>query len=230
MRRSLNGQSNSSRPRPHLTSIRVSSRNFLKSHKNTWELSRKIFKNRTLFSSPCPPPLSASLSPSLLMSFESSFGARGYRSLLLGGLARSISKSLASSINENLSALQDSQDASDATDSIDKILGTILPSFSCYLPGAIELIVSRGVCTERIDLEGIKKSIEGLAKRTNYGLGIEDLKDGELPDGLSSIPNVSFEVLSTSLTVYGTHVGLPSDHRVYNFGFGRLTKIDSKIY
>jgi len=40
-------------------------------------------------------------------------------------------------------------------------------------------------------LEGIKKSIEGLAKRTNYGLGIEDLKDGELPDGLSSIPNVS---------------------------------------
>ena len=128
MRRSLNGQSNSSRPRPPLKSIRVSSRNFLKSHKNTWELSRKIFKNRTF--------LLLLPSVSLLVEWRSDprLARGGYRSLLLGGLARSISKSLASSINENLSALQDSQDASDATDSIDQILGTILPSFSCYLP------------------------------------------------------------------------------------------------
>jgi len=80
-------------------------------------------------------------------------------------------------------------------------------------------------------LDGLKKSIEGIAKRKNYGLNLEDLKDETLPDALSSIPNVSIRTLSISIKPSsGTDRGLGSVHRVCNSGFGKLMKIDSRIY
>ena len=41
-------------------------------------------------------------------------------------------------------------------------------------------------------MDSLKKTIESLAVRTNYGLSMEDLKNEALPAPLSSIPTVSF--------------------------------------
>ncbi|GAA5945104.1 RLF2 family protein, partial [Sporobolomyces koalae] len=99
------------------------------------------------------------------------------------GLARLLRNNLANSVSENMSATEDSQEGrpgagSDDKDTKDKIL-------------------------ERIDLDSLKKTIETIATRTNYGLSLEDLPDENLPPGVSMIPSALqwwvWEVHDTSL-------------------------------
>ncbi|GAA6061779.1 hypothetical protein JCM10212_001385 [Sporobolomyces blumeae] len=94
-------------------------------------------------------------------------------SLTIGFLARNIRNSLAGSIAENMSAMQDSQDA-DGDDGGDGAKEADSEKLKADL-------------TERIDIDSLRKIIESLADRTNYGLDVEDLPDKSLPAGVSTI-------------------------------------------
>ncbi|GAA6020087.1 hypothetical protein JCM11491_006391 [Sporobolomyces phaffii] len=89
-------------------------------------------------------------------------------SQLPGGLARNVRNSLADSILVNMSVDEDSQDAADQEVEDDK--------------------AKKDKILDRIDVDSLKQTIESLAVRTNYGLAVEDLNDGQLPGGLSAIP------------------------------------------
>ncbi|GAA5878410.1 hypothetical protein JCM16303_002764 [Sporobolomyces ruberrimus] len=90
---------------------------------------------------------------------------------LPGGLARFIRNNLASSITENMSALEDSQEDS----------GNVAETSEAEKDKKDKIL-------DRINVDALKATIENLATRTNYGLSLEDCKDGELPEGVSSIP------------------------------------------
>ncbi|GAA5917026.1 RLF2 family protein, partial [Sporobolomyces salmoneus] len=93
-------------------------------------------------------------------------------SQLPAGLARFIRNALANSITENMSAMEDSQEAEVVEESTSD--------------GGDEKEKKEKIL-ERIDVDSLKKTIETLADRVNYGLSVEDLRDGKLPKGVPSI-------------------------------------------
>ncbi|GAA5965265.1 hypothetical protein JCM3765_006378 [Sporobolomyces pararoseus] len=102
---------------------------------------------------------------------------------LLTGLAKSIRNNLASSITENMSALEDSQEEEEEEDvEVEKVESDTTTT----TVGESEKEKKEKIL-ERIDLDSIKKTIEVLANRKNYGLSLQDLKNEILPSGISSI-------------------------------------------
>ncbi|GAA5859252.1 hypothetical protein JCM1840_003819 [Sporobolomyces johnsonii] len=94
--------------------------------------------------------------------------------LTLVGLAKSIKTSLADAIEPSMNAIDDSQEEKEGDRSV----------------------------ADRIDTAALKKTIESLATRINYGLDASDLPDG-LPEGVSAVPSTLqhwvWEVTDSSL-------------------------------
>ncbi|GAA5853718.1 hypothetical protein JCM3766R1_002871, partial [Sporobolomyces carnicolor] len=102
-------------------------------------------------------------------------------SQLPAGLARFVRNSLAASITENMSALEDSQEEDQDPSGSSK---TALAAGG----GGGDEKEKKEKILERIDVDSLKKTIESLAERTNYGLSVDQFKDGPLPRGVTSIP------------------------------------------